>query len=133
MPNYVENEELLEEIIKFKKTKIMSDRLGEMILLIAKRFSTIGKFRNYTWRDDMIADAVLTCVKYCHSFDPKKSTNPHAYITKICLNQFRQYLKKQKKHSTIKDVCVNDGHKVCDLDEHGEIIGLDYEDLKRDA
>ncbi len=109
---YVTNKELLPEIIKFKETWCEeekkgepSEELGRMILLIATRYADKGNFTNYTWKDDMIGDAVLTCLKYIKNFNPEKSQNPFAYITTICRNAFINHIKKQHRHSEIKDVC----------------------------
>jgi DNA-directed RNA polymerase specialized sigma subunit len=115
---YVTNKELLPEIIAFKKTWSEEDKkgepseeLGRMILLIATRYADKGNFTNYTWKDDMIGDAVLTCLKYIKNFNPEKSQNPFAYITTICRNAFINHIKKQHRHSEIKDVCYN-SHEI---------------------
>ena len=104
---YCDNSELLEELSSYKKTKRMSENLGLIILTIARNLSNKGNFAGYTWKDDMIGEAVLTCVKYLHNFEPEKSTNPFAYITTCCKNSFIAYIKAQQKHSTIKDQLYN--------------------------
>ena len=101
--NYVNNKELLQEIDDFQQTEVMSERLGEILLNIAEQYSSKGNFSGYTWRDDMVGEAVLTCVKYLKNFNREKSNNPFSYITQICYNSFVNYIKIQKKHSTIKD------------------------------
>lgn len=135
--NYVSNEEILKEITdyinsgeyidgKFVGGKI-SERLGEIIQAIAENFSNKGSFASYTWREDMVADAVFTCVKYIHNTDLNKP-NPFAYITTIIRNAFINYIRRQKKHSDIKDICYKRHH--C-LDEETYIIkGINYEILR---
>ena len=112
---YIDNDELLEEIKKFKKTNKCSERLGEMILLIATNYSNLGSFNGYTWKDDMIGEAALTCLKYLHNFDPDKQIkpNPFAYIGTIVHRSFVNFIKKQKKHKYIKDYCFNN-YKLLD-------------------
>jgi hypothetical protein len=109
---YVTNKELLPEIAAYKETwdeetkcGHPSEELGRMILLIATNYANKGNFTNYTWKEDMIGDAVYTCIKYLKNFNPEKSQNPFAYITTICRNAFINHIKKQHKHSDIKDVC----------------------------
>ena len=113
---YVTNKELLTEIKKYRETCIfnvdgkkkfikgkMSEALGEMILKISRGLCSKGNYSGYTWKEDMIAEGVLTVCKYIHNFDPEKSNNPFAYITQICNHAFKGYLKNQKKHTIIKN------------------------------
>ena len=102
---YVKNKDLIVEVIKFKEDGVASEELGQMLIAIATKLSTKGNFSNYTWRQDMISEAVLTCIKYLKNFNPEKSQNPFAYITQICKNSFKAYIKSQNKHSVIKDSC----------------------------
>jgi hypothetical protein len=115
---YINNSELATELEFFKKTcqynkkgkyvkgKI-SEVLGEMILRIATNLGNDRCFVNYTWKSDMVAEAVFTCVKYLHNYDKEKSGNPFGYITMICRHAFLNFIAKQKKHAKIKDVCFN--------------------------
>ncbi len=101
--NYINNEDLLIEIDDFHKAGKMSEKLGAMLLNIANQYSSKGSFAGYTWREDMIGEAMLTCAKYLKNFNREKSNNPFAYITQICRNSFVNYIKMQSKHSQIKD------------------------------
>lgn len=115
MAKYVTNKELLEELEKYQKTCVydpvtkkflygkMSNELGKMILMISKGLCGKGNYAGYTWKEDMIAEGVLTVCKYLHNFDTTKSLNPFAYITQICNFAFKGYLKNQKKHASIKN------------------------------
>lgn len=144
---YVRNKDLLPHIYSYRRTiefdddgdyiegtGFISEDFGSMLLQIAKNYIRKGKFCNYTkeWKDDMIADAVFTCIRYLHNFDPlkQKRPNPFAYFTTIIHRSFLNYIKKQKKHSAIKDICYNN----CDvLDGEGYIAkGIDYQLLKKE-
>lgn len=103
--HYITNEDLLKEVILFKEKKVMSENLGKMLLTIATHYATKSNFSGYTWKQDMIAESVLTVVKYLKNFNPDKSTNAFAYITQIIKNSFKLYITEQKKHSKIKDIC----------------------------
>ncbi len=102
---YVTNEDLLQEIILFKQEGRMSEKLGKMLLQVATHYSSKSNFSGYTWKQDMISEAVLTCVKYLKNFKPEKSTNAFAYVTQIIKNSFKLYITEQKNHSKIKDIC----------------------------
>lgn len=113
--HYVRNKDLIPEIAKMVENDgLLSEELGRMLLLIAKNLSNKGNFINYTWKEDMIQEAVLTCCKYLKNFDLEKSKNPFAYITTICNHAFVNYINRQKKHSDIKDRCFNNREFVVD-------------------
>lgn len=101
---YLKNSDLVKEIIDFKKNNVASETLGRYLLLIATNLSTKGNFNGYTWRTDMVSEAVLTCIKYLKNFKPNKA-NAFAYVTQICRHSFIAYIKAERKHSEIKDRC----------------------------
>ena len=102
MAKYVKNKDLLVEMKKYRESGEISEELGRMYMLIASNLSNKSNFIGYTWREEMVADAVLTCCKYGKNFDPEKGKNPFAYITRICYNAMVTYIKKQNRHGTIK-------------------------------
>lgn len=136
---YITNEDLLPEIYKYRRTGKVSEELGGMLLLIAENVANKGNFHGYTWKQDMVSEALLTVIRYIHNFDPIRyeKPNPFAYLTTIISRAFLTYIAKQKKHSHIKDVCYNN----CDLlevDEKDELClgnqkGIDYTKLKGDG
>jgi len=126
--NYLSNKEILPEIIKYKETGVASERFGEIILTIATRLSTKPNFAGYTWKQDMISEATLTCLKYAKNFDSEKSENPFSYLTTICYNAFQAYLNKQDIHSVIKDECYNKSFMLKD----DPYTAINYEEMKGD-
>lgn len=108
--HYVDNKKLFEELVKYKN-KIakkpknpppIPEYIGECLLKIATRLSHKANFAQYTFRDDMISDAVENCIMYMHNFDPAKSTNPFAYFTQITHFAFIRRIEREKKQSYIK-------------------------------
>lgn len=135
--NYLNNKDLLEEIRIYKETGEQSERLGKMFLLLAKKYSERGNFAGYTYKDDMICEAILTCLKYMHNFDPTiENPNPFAYFSRIIHNSFLNFISKQKKHSAIKDICyknmdflsqdINEERDTCYFD----VNGIDYQQIR---
>lgn len=111
--HYVNNKTLYEEMIKYKEkvkqAKVdekpapqIPNYVGECFLLICNKLSTKPNFMNYSYRDEMIADAIENCVVAAHSFDPDKSSNPFAYFTQIAWNAFIRRIAKEKKQAYIK-------------------------------
>jgi len=130
--HYISNNDLLAEIVKFKKEGKMSEELGQMLLKIATQYSSKSNFSGYTWKQDMVSESVLTCVKYIKNFNPEKSTNAFAYVTQIIGNSFKLYITDQKKHSKIKDICYR-GFEVYQTEERDVIHytqkSLNYETI----
>jgi DNA-directed RNA polymerase specialized sigma24 family protein len=128
MSKYITNKEILETIDKWDRTGPMPEELGEAFLIIAKNLSNKSNFIGYTWKDEMIAEAVFTCVKYFRNFDPDKSSNPFAYITRICYHSFVNSIKKNNKHGQIKQELYDSKDRV---DHHSFFTynSIDYTEL----
>lgn len=132
--NYINNEKLLAEVRVYAETGVHTEELGKMLLLLAKRYSDRGNFSGYSWKDDMICEAILTCLKYMHNFDVNiEKANPFAYFSRIIHNSFLSYISKQKKHSKIKDICyknidfITPDENTTDDWQHFEVTGIDYQ------
>lgn len=120
--NYVDNDKMYSEICKYhsdiqqfnticknlqpsdqvpNKPKV-SDYIGSCIMLIAQRLATKPNFANYTYRDEMVGDAIENCLTYIDNFDPTKSKNPFAYFTQIIYFAFVRRITKEKKQTFVK-------------------------------
>lgn len=136
MAKYINNKNLLNEIHKFKETGKKTEKLGKMLLLLAKRYSDKGSFYGYTWKDDMIGEAVLTCIKYMHNFDPTiENPNPFAYFSRIIHNSFLNYISKQKIHSNIRDICFKNLDLILpdyneDNNQNFKFFSIDYQQIR---
>jgi len=69
---------------------------------IAENLSHKPNFLSYTFRDEMVADAIENCVMYVDNFDPGKSSNPFAYFTQITYYAFLRRIQKEKKQLYVK-------------------------------
>jgi len=127
--HYVNNKEMLEEFRKYKETGKISNELGDMFVKIAVNLSNKPNFIGYTWKEEMIGEAVLTCIKYSKNFDPDKSNNPFGYISRFCYNAFVEYIKKQKRHSSIKET-LYDNKELVDHDQFYSYKSIDYTTLR---
>ena len=127
---YVRNKNLLPEILKFKKSGIVSEELGKMIMAIAEGYSNRAWWNRYTWREDMVSEACLTCIKYLHNFDVEKSLNPFAYISTIVHNSYRQFVIKEGRHGDIKEVLYDKCHESGRSgNEMYAVCGINYESI----
>lgn len=111
--HYINNKTLFESLVKYRDSvhaakaagttpPRIPEYIGECFYKIATRLSTKYKYVNYTFRDEMIADAIENCVAAIHNFDPSKSNNPFAYFTQIIGNAFIRRIMKEKKQTYVK-------------------------------
>ncbi len=100
---YLTNATLLPEVIKCKKNGKISNELIKMIMLLAERYSKSSKFAGYTFREDMVSEAVMNLYQNALKFNPEKSSNPFAFYTTSIHNSFLQFLNNEKKHRNIRD------------------------------
>jgi hypothetical protein len=139
MKNRVTNEDLFKEIKIYKESGIKTEELGRMLLLLATRYANRGNFASYTWKDDMISDAVYTCLKYMDNIDiEREGSNPLNYFQRTIWNSLRGYIGKQKKHIKIKDLCYNNADLVLnegfkeDEVSFFDIHAIDYQQIRGD-
>lgn len=94
--------EVLEAEKAGKPKPVVNDKIGKIILDIATNLSYRYNFINYTYRDEMVADGIETCIRYLDNFDPDLSKNPFGYYTKICYFSFVRRIHKETKQHDIK-------------------------------
>lgn len=97
--HYVQPEIFKEQIITYYKTNVFSNDVAESIYKIANRLAFASNFINYTYREDMVGDAVVRMIEALttQKFDPNRG-NPFSYFTKIAFNAFCNRIKKEKKN-----------------------------------
>jgi len=110
--NYINNPEFLEALKVYRNecleaekkclpTPVISDYIGKCITKIATNLAKKGNFSGYTYKDDMIGDAIENCVQVVKNFNPDLSSNPFAYFTKISWYAFLRRIEKEKKNTYI--------------------------------
>ena len=116
--HYVDNKKFLEEMKKYRK-KVLSarnrnhrdpkinDYIGECFLKIAEGLSHKGNFVRYTYREEMVMDAVENCLKAIENYNLEVATrtgkpNAFAYFTQIAWYAFLRRIQKEKKQTVIK-------------------------------
>jgi hypothetical protein len=117
---YVDPGELLAEIKKYKRTGEISEQLGSMFLLIAKRYVTLPRYYKYSYTDDFISCAVERMIEQLDKIDvnhPK--CNPFFYLSRTCDNVCKAYIIKEGKFTRTKDALKT---RLFDELEHSEQI-----------
>lgn len=101
--NYLNNKDLLAEVLKSKEQGRMTDKLARMLQLLCAKYGSKGNFANYTYNEDMQAFAMFMLVRTWDSFNPEKSENAFAFFTQCIKNSFKQYLNKEKRQRVVRD------------------------------
>lgn len=106
--HYVDNVKFLECIIKYREKIKEAKELGlekpripeyagACLQKIAVGLSYSPKFINYSFRQEMISDAIENSILYFDGFNPEKGTNPFAYFTQIMYYAFIRRISKEEK------------------------------------
>jgi len=97
--NYVDPEVFKSQIVKFYKDGNLTDELGKAVHDIATRLGFMPNFINYTYKEEMIGDAVEKMLKalWNKKYDIDKGS-PFSYYTKIAFNAFCNRIKKEKRN-----------------------------------
>ena len=99
-PHYVNSKQFEEEIRQFYKTDNMTEYLADAIKRIAYGLSFAPNFINYSYRDEMMGDAIVKmyqALKY-KKFKLDNGFSPFSYFTTIAFHAFISRIKKEKKH-----------------------------------
>ena len=97
--HYVNSKDFENQIEAFYKTGDITPELGQSIYNIAHRLGFAPNFINYTYKEEMVGDALIKMFAALNNkkFDIKKG-NPFSYFTKIAFNAYRNRIKKEKKN-----------------------------------
>ena len=86
---------------------IVPDYIAQCFLRIAEGLSHKSNFIRYTYREEMVMDAVENCLKAIHNYNLETATrtgkpNAFAYFTQITWYAFLRRISKEKKQQDIK-------------------------------
>lgn len=117
-PHYVNNRDfsnaVVEYILKVNEAKektneipVVPDYIASCFLKIAEGLSHKSNFIRYTYREEMVMDAVENCLKAIGNYNIETQTrtgkpNAFAYFTQICYYAFLRRIDKEKKQQDLK-------------------------------
>lgn len=98
--HYVNTEELKDALKAYYESDVLTDYLCECMNKIASGLSFSPSFINYTYKEDMVGDAIVKMFSALKrkKFDVNSDTNPFSYFTTIAFHAFINRIKKEKKH-----------------------------------
>ena len=116
--HYVNNAEFSQAVVDYvhtvnsarKKQKTIPkvpDYIAQSFLRIAEGLSHKSNFIRYTYREEMVMDAVENCLKAIPNYDIEAATrtgkpNAFAYFTQISWYAFLRRIAKEKKQQDVK-------------------------------
>ena len=135
--HYVNNAEFSQSVVDYvttvneaKESKIeipkVPDYVAQCFLRIAEGLSHKSNFIRYTYREEMVMDAVENCLKAINNYDIAAATrtgkpNAFAYFTQITWYAFLRRIAKEKKQQEIKmKYIANSGAEDFMIDENGD-------------
>ena len=135
-PHYVNNRQFSESVVEYcervdwcKKKgdpkPVVPNYVAECFLKIAEGLSHKANFVRYTYREEMVMDAVENCLKAIENYDIKTATrtglpNAFAYFTQISWYAFLRRIQKEKKQQDIKMKYITEAGVEAFLDGHSD-------------
>ena len=98
--HYVNSREFEEEIRAYYNSNHVTIKLGESINKIANGLSFAPNFINYSYKEDMVGDAIVKMFAALknHKFKLDSGFSPFSYFTTIAFHAFINRIKKEKRH-----------------------------------
>ena len=103
--NYVEHAQ--REVAAGRDKPVIPDYVAMCFLRIAEGLSHKANFVRYTYREEMVMDAVENCLKAIENYNLETATrtgkpNAFAYFTQIAWYAFLRRIEKEKKQQDVK-------------------------------
>jgi len=116
--HYVNNADFSQAVVEYVNTvqeakknnqplPVVPDYIAQCFLRIAEGLSHKSNFIRYTYREEMVMDAVENCLKAIENYNLEAATrtgkpNAFAYFTQITWYAFLRRISKEKKQQDIK-------------------------------
>lgn len=152
-PHYVNNAEFSQSVVEYvqkvriakekqKPLPIVPDYIAQCFLRIAEGLSHKSNFIRYTYREEMVMDAVENCLRAVENYNIDKATrtgkpNAFAYFTQISWYAFLRRIAKEKKQQDIKfkylaQSGIDDFVDMGDVDGQAEAVTGHFIDVLKD-
>ena len=105
---YLTNAKLLPAVIAAKEAGKLTDELARMLMMLTRKYANRPCFSGYTYKEDMISEALANLCQNALKFNPERSKNPFAFYTSCINNSFLHVLSVEKKHRRIRDQLLID-------------------------
>ena len=151
--HYVNNADFSQAVVDYVKLvneakkkgeqhPIIPDYIAQCFLRIAEGLSHKHNFIRYTYREEMVMDAVENCLKAIYNYNIETATrtgkpNAFAYFTQITWYAFLRRITKEKKQQDIKmkfltRADIEDFIEGFDATDEGSQAVISYVDMLRE-
>lgn len=129
---YVDPKKLTEDIQKYYDTDDpdIESSICEDLKKIAEKLSYSPSFLRYSYREDMVGDALLKMYTALRNknFDPSKGTSPFSYFTTTAYRAFINRIKKEKKEQETVEAYREDQYEKLMTEEGSHIYSRPEQD-----
>jgi len=80
-----------------------TNKLGRMYMMLCEKYSMKYNWRGYTYREEMVASAILQLTYVGLRFNEARSNNPFAFFTATVNHVFVKILNDEKRNQNIRD------------------------------
>jgi len=94
------------------------DVIGSYILELCNRLATKGNFREYTFLDIMVGEAIENLVKAVMKYNPAKTDNIFNYFTTVAWRAFQFRIIEEKEQNYIKHKHYQHTYRVQELESN---------------
>lgn len=125
MADYISNKDFSKALVDYREACFEHDKMGierpaipraiaEAFMLLANGLSLRHNFVRYSYREDMVSEALIVCCRKVTNFDPAVAPNAFGYFNRICWRAFIAYMAEEKKEAYVKAKTYYNM-----IDEHG--------------
>ena len=149
--HYINNKEFSLAVVEYVKTANVAkskdkpvpkvtDYIARCFIKIAEGLSHRPNFVRYTYREEMVMDAVENCLRAINNYNIETATrtgkpNAFSYFTQICYFAFIRRIAKEKKQQDIKFKFIEkmgiEDFTEMGMDEAGAAETMQYVDTLR--
>ena len=113
MAHYISNKEFTAAIVEYiqacdaaeaegKEAPQIPDSIARQFIALANKIGSRYNFSGYTFKDEMIGNAIFACVAKIRKFNIAISNNAFAYFTNVCWRAMVDVINTEEEMSYIK-------------------------------
>lgn len=139
MAHYISNKEFTQAIVDYiqlcdaeeadgREAPQIPDAIARQFIALANKLGSRYNFSGYTFRDEMVSNAIFACCAKIRKFNIAISNNAFAYFTNVCWRAMVDVINTEEKMSYIKaksfsSVDMEDSLQENDMSDFGEFAG----------
>ena len=123
---FVDKDALKQEIKTYQETEVMSEELGKMLLLMAKKYASKANFSGYSYKEDFVSFSIYRMIMMLKKIDCERpDSNPFSYLTQLMYWSFVATINKENKYAAEKNKYMEHCYNMF---SDGEGIVANYND-----